>query len=147
LAAIAAAPGERSEVRGHRQGAALNDQRFRGPLTVRSLAEAFIKADFGDGSGRPTVATKNGDDAIFETYLQHAGVTGYYEREARTAWALFKSLCDKPLKECDRDDGRKVVQHFREPRIAKREYPQKEGLRGIEWVTFGAEGPINRCIG
>jgi integrase len=83
-----------------------------GPLTVRSLAEAFIKADFGDGSRRPTVATKNGDDAIFETYLQHAGVTGYYEREARTAWALFKSLCDKPLKECDRDDGRKVVQHF-----------------------------------
>jgi hypothetical protein len=29
-----------------------------GPLTVRSLAEAFIKADFGDGSRRPTVATK-----------------------------------------------------------------------------------------
>jgi integrase len=83
-----------------------------GPLTVRSLAEAFIKADFGDGSGRPTVATKNGDDAIFETYLQHAGVTGYYEREARTVWALFKSLCDKPLKDATRDDGRKVVQHF-----------------------------------
>jgi len=83
-----------------------------GPLTVRSLAEAFIKADFGDGSGRPTVAAKNGDDAIFETYLQHAGVTGYYEREARTVWALFKSLCDKPLKDATRDDGRKVVQHF-----------------------------------
>ncbi len=83
-----------------------------GPLTVRSLAEAFIKADFGDGSGRPTVAAKNGDDAIFETYLQHAGVTGYYGREARTVWALFKSLCDKPLKDATRDDGRKVVQHF-----------------------------------
>ena len=83
-----------------------------GTLTVRSLVEAFIKADFGDGSGRPTVAAKNGDDAIFETYLQHAGVTGYYEREARTVWALFKSLCDKPLKDATRDDGRKVVQHF-----------------------------------
>jgi integrase len=56
--------------------------------------------------------TKNGDDAIFETYLQHANVTGYYKREAETVWALFKSLCDKPLKDATRDDGRKVVQHF-----------------------------------
>jgi integrase len=61
---------------------------------------------------RPKVPTKNGDDAIFETYLQHANVTGYYEREARAAWALFKSLCDKPLKDATRDAGRKVVQHF-----------------------------------
>jgi integrase len=61
---------------------------------------------------RPKVPTKNADDAIFETYLQHANVTGYYEREARAAWALFKSLCDKPLKHATRDDGRKVVQHF-----------------------------------
>jgi integrase len=61
---------------------------------------------------RPKVPTKNADDAIFETYLQHANVIGYYEREARAAWALFKSLCDKPLKHATRDDGRKVVQHF-----------------------------------
>jgi site-specific recombinase XerD len=61
---------------------------------------------------RPKVPTKNADDAIFETYLQHANVTGYYEHEARAAWALFKSLCDKPLKHATRDDGRKVVQHF-----------------------------------
>jgi hypothetical protein len=61
---------------------------------------------------RPKVPTKNGDDAIFETYLQHANITGYYKREAETVWALFKSLCDKPLKDATRDDGRKVVQHF-----------------------------------
>ncbi len=61
---------------------------------------------------RPKVPTKNGDDAIFETYLQHANVTGYFKREAETVWALFKSLCDKPLKDATRDDGRKVVQHF-----------------------------------
>ena len=36
-------------------------------------------------------------------------MTGYYEREARDTWALFRSLCDKPLKDCDRDDGRKLV--------------------------------------
>ena len=33
------------------------------PLTVRSLANAFIEADFGTGRGeRPKVLTKNGDD-------------------------------------------------------------------------------------
>ena len=63
-------------------------------------------------TSRPTLAVKNGDDAIFETYITHANVTGYYEREARTVWALFKSLCDKPSKDATRDDGRKLVQHF-----------------------------------
>jgi len=76
-----------------------------GRLTVRSIVDAY----FPD---RPKVPVKNSDDAIFETYLQHANVTGYYEREARTVWTLFKSLCDKPLKDATRDDGRKVVQHF-----------------------------------
>jgi len=83
------------------------------PLTLRSVAKAYLEADFeGDPGHRPKVPTKNGDDAIFETYLQHANVTGYYKREAETAWALFKSLCDKPLKDATRDDGRKIVQHF-----------------------------------
>jgi integrase len=61
---------------------------------------------------RPAVAVKSGDDAILETYLKHANVTGYYEREARAVWALFKTLCDKPLKDAGRDDGRKLVAHF-----------------------------------
>jgi integrase len=85
-----------------------------GPLTVRSLAEAFIKADFGDGSGeRPTVPKKNGDDDLLETYLKHANITGHFEREARNVWALYKTLTNsKPLKDADRDDGRKLVAHF-----------------------------------
>jgi integrase len=85
-----------------------------GPLTVRSLAEAFIEADFGSGpASRPTVAAKNSDDAILETYLKHANVTGYYEREARATWALYKTLTDsKPLKDASRDDGRKLAEHF-----------------------------------
>ena len=84
------------------------------PLTVRSLAEAFIVADFGAGPGeRRAVPTKNGDDAIFETYIKHANVTGYSEREARTVWALYKTLTDgKLLKDATRDDGRKLVAHF-----------------------------------
>jgi len=82
-----------------------------GPLTARSVVEAFLNAEaFGPVPSRPPM--KDADDAIIETYLKHANVTGYYEREARTVWALFKSLCDKPLKDATRDDGRKVVQHF-----------------------------------
>jgi len=65
-----------------------------------------------DALKRPAPATKSADDAILETYIKHANVTGYPEREARATWALFKSLCDKPLKDCDRDDGRKLVAHF-----------------------------------
>lgn len=75
-------------------------------LTVPVPFEVITEA------GRPTLTTKSADDAILETYLKHANVTGYYEREARTVWELFKSLCDKPLKEATRDDGRKIVQHF-----------------------------------
>src|ERR1700728_1342453 len=40
------------------------------------------------------------------------GVTGYYEREARAVWASFRSLCDKRLKDCSRDDGRLLVAHY-----------------------------------
>lgn len=61
---------------------------------------------------RPTVAAKNGDDAILEAYLKKQNITGFYEREARATWATFKSLCDKPLRDCDYEDGRKLVEHF-----------------------------------
>jgi integrase len=83
-----------------------------GPLNLRSLAEAYIGADFGAGRGkRRSVAAKDGDDAILETYLSHANVTGYYEREARAVWAVFKTL-DVPLKDATRDHGRKVAAHY-----------------------------------
>ena len=62
---------------------------------------------------RPILATKNGDDAILETYLKHANVTGHFEREARNVWALYKTLTDsKPLRDSSRDDGRNLVAHF-----------------------------------
>jgi integrase len=61
---------------------------------------------------RPTVAGKGGDDAILEAYLKRQNITGHYEREARATWALFKSLCNKPLKDADYDDGRRLVEHF-----------------------------------
>ncbi len=62
---------------------------------------------------RPAVATKNDDDALFEAYLKHKNVSGYGEREARHLWSLFKTLTDgKPLKDCTREDGRKLVAHL-----------------------------------
>jgi integrase len=61
---------------------------------------------------RPAAPTKDGDDALLETYLRHANITGYFEREARAVWELYKALVGKPLKEADRDDGRKLVAHY-----------------------------------
>ena len=56
---------------------------------------------------------KNSDDELLETYLKHRSITGHFEREARNVWALYKRLTDsKPLKDADREDGRKLVAHF-----------------------------------
>ncbi len=62
---------------------------------------------------RARAKPKTDDDAILETYITHRRITGYNEREARDVWALFKRLMDnKPLKHCNRDDGRKLVAYF-----------------------------------
>ena len=62
---------------------------------------------------RARAKPKTNDDKVLETYIEHRKITGYIEREARDVWALFKTLTDsKPLKDCDRDDGRKLVTHF-----------------------------------
>ena len=81
---------------------------------MRTLAEAYLNTDFGSGPARrPTVAAKDGDGAIIETYLKDKNITGHFEREARNVWALYKTLTEsKPLKDATRDDGRKLVAHF-----------------------------------
>jgi integrase len=64
---------------------------------------------------RPTAAKKGGDDAVIDTYLDHRGIKGYDRREAETVWALFKTLTNsKPLKDCDRNDGRLLVKRFQD---------------------------------
>ena len=89
-----------------------------GALSARDEFAAFDAAYNGTiGEGiidrqRSKVRTKIADDAILDTYIRHKGVTGYYEREARAVWALFRTLCDKPLKDCSRDDGRLLVAHY-----------------------------------
>ena len=79
---------------------------------------------------REAAPIKNGDDAILETYLKHANISGYFEREARTVWGLFRSLCDKPLKDADRDDGRKLVAYFESRGLKSATIAKKVG-----WLT------------
>jgi integrase len=91
----------------------------RSPLTVHTLAEAFINSDvFGEPSRR-TVTTKTNDDALFQTYIDKGarkgrGLDGYERKEAEAAWDLFRSLTNaKALKECGRNDGRLLVDHYK----------------------------------
>jgi integrase len=81
------------------------------------------------------------DDALIETYLKHKNVTGYYEREARAVWALYKQLTNgKPLKDASRDDGRKLV-----------EYHEKQDLKSatiqkkIGWLTAAVNLAIDEA--
>jgi integrase len=88
---------------------------------------------------RPSLAVKNGDDTLFETYLKHANVTGYFEREARAVWALYKQLTDnRPLKDASRDDGRKLVAHF-----------EGQGLKSatVEKKIMWLRAAVNLAIG
>ena len=72
-----------------------------------------VVPDNTEGAARPVLQTKTADDAILETYIKHRNLSGYIEREAREVWMLFKTLTNnKPLKNCDRNDGRKLVAHF-----------------------------------
>jgi hypothetical protein len=49
---------------------------------------------------RRRTVNNNTEDGIIETYLKHANVSGYNEREARSTWQLYKQLTEnKPLKE------------------------------------------------
>ena len=70
--------------------------------------KAFVRRE----DQRQRTAT-NADDVLIETYLRHKNVAGYYEREARAVWALYKQLTNgKPLKDASRDDGRKLVAYY-----------------------------------
>src|SRR5437588_798244 len=50
-----------------------------------------------------------------------------YKLEARATWALFKSLCGKPLKEADYDDGRRLVKHFETKGLKRAKIEKKIG--------------------
>jgi hypothetical protein len=79
----------------------------RGPEAARLLN------DFAAGKAeRPTVPTKNADDAILETYIKDANLSASREREAREMWRIFRAVVDKPLSQCGRDDGRAIIKYL-----------------------------------
>jgi integrase len=100
---------------------------------VRSIIFRSQKAavSFTTSDRRPSPAKKNGDDDLLETYVRHANLHFRIEREARDTFALFKRLTDnKPLKDCTRDDGRKLVTHL-EAQGLKRASIQKK----VAWLN------------
>jgi integrase len=83
----------------------------------------------------------NPDDALIETYLKHKNVTGYYEREARAVWALYKQLTDgKPLKDASRDDGRKLVAYYEKQDLKSATIQKKIG-----WLTAAVNLAIDEA--
>jgi integrase len=95
-----------------------------GPQSAKAEFEMFDAAY----DERPAVPKKNGDDELLEIYLKHRSITGHFEREARNVWALYKRLTDsKPLKDADRDDGRKLVAHFEGEKLKSATIEKKVG--------------------
>jgi integrase len=83
----------------------------------------------------------NPDDALIETYLKHKNVTGYYEREARAVWALYKQLTNgKPLKDASRDDGRKLVDYYEKQDLKSATIQKKIG-----WLTAAVNLAIDEA--
>jgi len=81
------------------------------------------------------------DDALIETYLKHKNVTGYYEREARAVWALYKQLTNgKPLKDASRDDGRKLVNYYEKQDLKSATIQKKVG-----WLTAAVNLAIDEA--
>jgi integrase len=81
------------------------------------------------------------DDALIETYLKHKNVTGYYEREARAVWALYKQLSNgKPLKDASGDDGRKLVDYYEKQDLKSATIQKK-----IRWLTAAVNLAIDEA--
>jgi integrase len=81
------------------------------------------------------------DDALIETYLKHKNVTGYYEREARAVWALYKQLTNgKALKDASRDDGRKLVDYYEKQDLKSATIQKKIG-----WLTAAVNLAIDEA--
>jgi hypothetical protein len=88
-----------------------------------SAADTFTALDdawdgkIGEGpvpTERPKlVAVKSSDDdKLLETYMTHAALSKTREALAREMWRIFRTVVDKPLSKCTRDDGRKLVAHL-----------------------------------
>ncbi|TXN65367.1 tyrosine-type recombinase/integrase [Methylobacterium sp. WL18] len=87
------------------------------PEGVRTLEQARALLDGGlIPDDRPVHRSKPrpcADDEFLEIYLKHRVIRGKNESEARRSWADFRMLTNgKPLKDCDRADGRKLADYY-----------------------------------
>jgi integrase len=92
--------------------------------------------------GNATSNGKSSDDELFDKYLNHGGAnkTGVApdkRRQALRMWQTFKQVCGgKRLKDCTRDDGRKVVAYL-EQQPGRGGAPAKSGTvaRNMVWLV------------
>jgi integrase len=60
------------------------------------------------------VAAKSSpDDALLETYVEDAALSKTREAQAREMWRIFRTVVDKPLAKCTREDGKAIVKHIK----------------------------------
>jgi integrase len=57
---------------------------------------------------------KGTDDDLLETYITHNGITGLPAKQARDIWHVFRTVVNKPLKQCTRKDGRAIIAYLEE---------------------------------
>lgn len=74
--------------------------------------ESGIRLSLIDPLAKPIT---NPDDAVIETWITQNQVGKYLTMEGRKVWGIFKKITNnKPLKQCERDDGRKMVAYLSE---------------------------------
>ena len=74
---------------------------------------------------------KTTDDSLLETYLTQKNIVGYNRREAEQMWLLYKTLTNnKPLKDAERDDGRKLAKHLADQGLQSATIGKK-----LAWLT------------
>jgi integrase len=84
-----------------------------GPAELLTPAPRNVSFEAYDDAKRVAAPpTKGSDDALLETYIKHNGITGLPEKQARDIWHVFKTVVNKPLKQCTRADGRALVAHM-----------------------------------
>jgi integrase len=102
-----------------------------GPAELLSPAPRNVSFEAYDDAKRVTAPpTKGSDDDLLETYLKQNGISGLPERQARDIWHVFKTVVNKPLKQCGRKDGRAIVTYL------KKQYLEKHPGEEIKSATL-----------
>jgi integrase len=120
-----------------------------------TAAQEFDALDGKLGEGpvateRPkfVAAKSSADDALLELYIKHASLTAVREKEARDIWRTFRTVVDKPLARCTRDDGRAVVAALGDVKsaTARRKLVPLVALTNLA-ISEGKHAGINPFVG